>query len=190
MSGRIIHIDNDDFINNARTIIGENVRIQNLEYSYLGGKLPENPMWIDGHPTMSFAMRLFSVMVTLVLCTPVLGYYIKFWKRIIHYRNIKPLYGMLVAFLPCLLTFPLIMVHTDQGRWFYNIVFSLFFIVFFIVLADWEIASKAIKDTLLLRPMEFLFALLYFVVFLFPDKQFISIMNLYLFDSIFNLGIV
>lgn len=85
---------------------------------------------------------------------------------------------------------PLVLVHTDQGRWFYDMVFSLFFIVFVVLLADGKNAVNAVNKTVKFSPVEMLFLIMYFVIFMFPDKQCISIMNFYMFDRIFSLGLI
>ena len=83
----------------------------------------EGQMWINGQPQEQFFILMRVVVLNIIVCIPLIFMVLRFWIRII--KNEKALYRKFLltcCSLSVLMVLPLIIIHNDQGRWFYDIV--------------------------------------------------------------------
>ncbi len=83
----------------------------------------EGQMWINGQPQEQFFILMRVVVINIIVCSPLIFMTVRFWIRII--KNEHVLYRKLLLIfcsLSVLMVLPLIIIHNDQGRWFYDIV--------------------------------------------------------------------
>ena len=89
-----------------------------------GTREADGRMWVDGHIQKRFFILMRIVLLNVVVCSPLIVMTFLYWQRIIKNES-KPYRKILLTLcsLSVLLIFPLIIIHCDQGRWFYDIVF-------------------------------------------------------------------
>ena len=101
-----------------------------IKYMWFDGTIEPNSvltqglMWINGKPTPVF-FKLFTIfLLNTVICTPLIYMTVKYWHDTVKaeqskHRRMLLLFSALTIFL----IVPLIIIHCDQGRWFYDIIF-------------------------------------------------------------------
>ncbi|MCR5201425.1 MAG: hypothetical protein K6C38_09960 [Saccharofermentans sp.] len=166
----------DVFLNKAASRVDfVDTTAANLSYAFWGVGAPSGAMWVEGVPTNSFWIRMSANAVTLIVMIPLLCYKVAFWKDIINSEDSRV---KRVAYLLCansvLLTLPLILIQTDQGRWFYDIVFTDFMMIVFCYLMNTEIVSKILNRVLKRSILNFLLFVAYLCIFSNPSKQLID----------------
>jgi len=124
-------------------------------------------MWSNGKPTYTFFLYLLPAVLNLVVCSPLLMLVVLFWKEIIKKETVK--FRKILLFLCSISVFlilPLIITHTDQGRWFYDIVFFEIIVIGGICLInsnnERETLSKLTKIGILKILMILFYSVFYF----------------------------
>ena len=108
-----------------------------VNYTYFGTGLPHGAMWVEGRPTSDFYIRMLAVLINALALSPLIYYKVTFYRRLIQDESSsKNKLIWIMCSAASLLTLPLILVQTDEGRWFYDIVFSEFMIVLFLYILD------------------------------------------------------
>ena len=91
----------------------------------LTGENSDTIMWNGTTPTIWFLMFILTPVINCIVLSPLIIMRIKFWKKIIKNESDKTRRILLtLSSLMVLLVLPLLIVHTDQGRWFYTVVIS------------------------------------------------------------------
>jgi hypothetical protein len=149
--------------------------LSNAKYLYAGSGLPSNPMWKNGLPGISFYPRMFSVLMNILVCLPVILMLIDFWKLVILGTSDKKKRIILALCISLqMLTIPLVLSHSDQARWFYDVVyFNFLFITSVISIGDRQFTLAAEK-CFAPSPGKVVLIVLYFIFFLNSNTQLIS----------------
>jgi hypothetical protein len=137
--------------------------------------MPYEPMWAGRIPTEYFYLNMFGVLMNLLVCLPVILIMIDFWRMVIRQNTDKrkKIFIALCVSLQ-LLTIPIVLIQTDQARWFYDFVFFNFiFITSVICIGDKEFSHAAEKCFSPSIGKVILFVS-YFIFFLNPHVQSIS----------------
>lgn len=112
-----------------------------------GSVQAEGQIWIDGRPTEQFFILMKLVVMNIIVCSPLIVMTFLYWKRII--KNEPKLYRKLVLTLSSLSVFlvlPLIIIHCDEGRWFYDIVLFEITVISTISLLNFNQEKKVLAD--------------------------------------------
>ena len=168
-------------------VVGE-FAVMNIHYALFHNGIPCCAMWVDGHITKEFWPRILSVIFTGIFMLPLLIMKVKMWATVIKGESdrIKKL-AYLFCSLLFVLTLPLIIVHTDQGRWVYDLVFQDFAIVIFLyIMSDGNI-KKAMNKTVNCSVLSLLYSVLLCVIFHQPNVQFVDFLCSDCADFILNL---
>ena len=165
----------DEIIANAEHILNSQVYTNNLKYIYEGNTLPNSPMWVNRAPTHEFFIRMFAVMMNTLVCLPVISILNDFWKMVMKNTPDKKRRRLIALCLSCqMFTIPLVLMQTDQSRWFYDIVFFNFlFITSVLCIGSKEFSSAAethMKPTI----GKVILIAFYLVFFSNPNLQLIS----------------
>lgn len=149
--------------------------LKNMKYIFAGFGLPNNPMLINGLPTNYFFLHMLAVLMNLLVCLPVILTLIDFWKTVIQSstdRRKKVFITLCVSLQ--LLTIPLVLIHTDQARWFYDFVYFNFILIASVICIgdkEFSLAAEKCFAPSIVKGALFVF---YFVFFLSPDSQLIN----------------
>ncbi len=165
----------DEILRNAEQILRVPLQIENLKYIYAGTDLPQNAMWAEGKPTLEFTARMICVLLNIIVCLPVIIILVRFWKIVLKNNTDKKKKILLVTCLSCqLFILPLVLIQSDQARWFSDFVyFNFLFIASVLCIGDEKLSSAA---EMYFKPsaVKILLISSYFVFFLNPDLQAIS----------------
>ena len=127
---RIENADTALILDNCRKLLkNDSVDLSNLQFIWLDGTIMEGSqhaskvMWINGEPTEWFFNLTKIALLNALVLSPLIFMTARFWIRIIknetvRYRKFLLSFAGLMVFL----AIPLIISHTDQARWFYDIV--------------------------------------------------------------------
>ena len=159
-----VHIN--EILANEESILGVPSLVDHMNYIYTG---------ISKIPTEFFYLNIFVVTMNLLVCLPVILIMIDFWRMVIQ-QNTDKRKKILIALCISLqfLTIPMVLIQTDQARWFYDFVFFNFiFITSVICIGDKEFSHAAEKcfSPSVGKAILFVF---YFIFFLNPHIQTIS----------------
>ena len=165
----------DEIIRNAEQILRVPLQIENLYYIFAGTGLPQNAMWVDGKPTFEFIIRMICVFMNLIVCLPVIVLLVGFWRMVLRSNEDKKKKILLVICLACqLLIVPLVLIQTDEARWFSDFIyFNFLFIASVLCIGDERFSSAAEKY---FKPtvVKVILITSYFIFFLNPELQTIS----------------
>ena len=91
----------------------------------LTGENSDTIMWSGATPTIWFLMFILTPVINCIVLSPLIILRIRFWRKIIKNEPGKNRRILLtVCSLMVFLVLPLLIVHTDQGRWFYSVIIS------------------------------------------------------------------
>ena len=91
----------------------------------LTGENSDTIMWSGATPTIWFLMFILTPVINCIVLSPLIILRIRFWRKIIKNEPGKTRRILLtVCSLMVFLVLPLLIVHTDQGRWFYSVIIS------------------------------------------------------------------
>ena len=127
---RIENADIELVLANCRRLLGDDtVDLSNLRFIWLDGTImtgsqhATSVMWIDGEPTKWFFDLTKIALLNALVLSPLIFMTAKFWVKIIKNEPVKYRKFLLsIAGLMVFLVLPLIISHTDQARWFYDVV--------------------------------------------------------------------
>jgi len=114
----------------SRERLGANFEPSNLRTLWLDPtELPESqlvnlPMWLNGEPTGTFYRLMRVIVINAIVCSPLIFMLVRYWIGVIKSESV--VYRKLLLAGCSLLVFlvlPMIVIHCDQGRWFFGIVF-------------------------------------------------------------------
>lgn len=152
-----------------------------INYTYFGKGLPHAAMWVDGKPTEEFYVRIIAVITNSLVLSPLI-----FYKMSLYRGLIKEAVGMKskLLWIMCLslsvLTLPLIIVQTDEGRWFYDIVFFEFMVVVFLYVMDQEKIKPQLQKILKCNYLNIALCVVYFIMYAEIDLEYIMLYQGYL----------
>ena len=137
----------------CRERLGVNFEPSNLRTAWLDPK--ENldpsqsnlPMWLNGQPTRTFTAMMRIVILNIAFCSPLIFMRAKFWIRLI--KREKVLYRkflLILCSLSVLLILPMIIMHCDQGRWFYSVLFSEVILTGSVILLNYNNERKTLYE--------------------------------------------
>lgn len=127
---RIENVDIELILANCRKLLGDDsIDLSNLRFIWLDGTIMSGSqhatsvMWIDGKPTKWFFDLTKIALLNALVLSPLIFMTAKFWVKIIKNETVKyRKFLLLLASLMVFLVLPLITSHTDQARWFYDVV--------------------------------------------------------------------
>ena len=188
LSNNYINVDSNTLLNNVTDIVGERItQKENLFNVFYGIGEYVDPMWLDGKPTVDFYKRMIAALMILILCSPIIVLIARFWKKVIKHEQsslLKAAY--IVGHLFLLLNIPMIIFKSDHGRWFYCFVFFELFVISTLASCKCEAVCKALEDYSETKLKHVLMIIIYFIIFVFPNKQFISKAFVILFKFLFR----
>lgn len=127
---RIKTAETDNILSYFKELLGI-TDTSNIRYLWFDKTIDPNSnlyrglMWIDGKPTPVFFKLISIFLLNTVICTPLIYMTVNYWRKTIKAEKSKSRrINLLISSLTVFLILPLIVVHCDQGRWFYAIVFS------------------------------------------------------------------
>jgi hypothetical protein len=163
-----VHID--EILANAEQILKIPLQTDNMKYIFARSALPYDMMWVEGKPTIHFLIRMIVLCMNCIVCLPVIILMIGFWKTVLRQTSDKKKKRITVLCLTFqLLTLPLVLLHSDQARWFYDIVyFNFLFISSVLCIGDDAFSAAAEKH---FKPSIAKLAIFsfYFVIYLTPN---------------------
>ncbi len=168
-----VHID--EILANAEQNLRILLQEVNMRYIYAGDGLPSAAMWVKGKPTDEFFIRMVILCLNILVCLPIIILLIRFWNNVLRHtidRRRKVITIVCLAFQ--LLTIPLVLVQTDQARWFYAVVyFNFLFTSSVMCIGNKEISLAASK---FFTPSigKWILFVFYFLFFMSPHLQSIS----------------
>ncbi len=149
--------------------------LNDLLYAFWGMSKPMYAMWVNGHPTYDFWIRMVVVGLALLTCCSLIIVKARIYNNVIKFepdRLVK--LGYLMGAFLFLLTIPLIMVQTDEGRWFYAVIFQDFFVLIFLYLTGDERIVESMHKNVRCNLINLFIVALNACVFFNPSIQFIS----------------
>jgi hypothetical protein len=147
----------------------------NMRYIFAGTNLPFEPMWGGRVPTEYFYWLMFIVLMNLLICLPIVLTLIDFWKMVIR-QNTDKRKKIFIALCISLqfLTLPLVLVQTDQARWFYDFVYFNFILISSVICIgdiEFSLAAEKCFTPTISKVILFIF---YFIFYMNPHTQQIS----------------
>ena len=167
------------------TLDTSNIRFIWLDSTIISGSQHANSvLWVTGKPTEWFFKLMRIPLLNVVITSPLIFMTARFWIKIIKYEQIKlrkfllVLCGSLVF-----LTLPLIIFHTDQARWFYDIVLFEVIVIGAICLKNANNERDALSSITKLTLPKMLLLVFYYVFYWNP---YISFLSQFMLPSIFG----
>lgn len=172
-STKAFTITSQEFIDYSVESLGTTLTSEmNLLSAFWGIGTPAFAMWESGVPTREFWYRMIVVLLAVVLCFPLILYKFSIWRRIIISENNRFnrfIYVFCASFF--ILTIPLIVLHTDEGRWFYDLVFQEFMMLFFVYIIDFKNVRSIVRETVKCNVLNLVLFIFYCCIFMMPNKQ-------------------
>ena len=186
---RIENADIELVLNNCRKLLGDDtVDLSNLRFIWLDGTImtgsqhATSVMWIDGEPTKWFFDLTKIAFLNALVLSPLIFMTARFWIRIIKNETVK--YRKILLLLSSLMVFlviPLITSHTDQARWFYDIVIFEIIVIGSICLMNRNNERSALSGITKITIPKLVLILFYFV---FYWNTYITVISQFLLPSI------
>ncbi len=172
-SEKAFTITSQEFVDYSVEALGSTLTSEmNLLSAFWNIGTPAFAMWENGVPTLEFWYRMIVVLFAAVLCLPLVFYKFSIWKRIIISEKNKFnrfIYLFCASFF--ILTIPLIVLHTDEGRWLYDLVFQEFMLLFCIYIMDHKNVRSIVSNTVKCNALNMIILIYYCVFFIRPNKQ-------------------
>lgn len=129
---RIENADTELILEECRNLLKvDRIKVDNMRILWfdnkqtLTGVNSDTIMWNGTTPSTWFLMFILTPVINFIVLSPLIIMRIKFWKQIIKNESDKTRKILLcLSSLTVFSILPLLIVHTDQGRWFYIIVIS------------------------------------------------------------------
>ena len=160
----------------------ENPSLYNaVNYTYFGTGLPNGAMWVNGKPTDEFYIRIIAVITNALVLSPLIFYKVSLYRGIIKdTEGTKSKLIWIMCLSLSILTLPLILVQTDEGRWFYDIVFFEFFVVVFLYVMDREKIKPQLHKILKCNYLNVVLCVVYLIMYANIDLEYIMLYQGYL----------
>ena len=172
-SERAFTITSQEFVDYSVEALGSTLTSEmNLLSAFWNIGTPAFAMWENGVPTWEFWYRMMVVLFAVVLCFPLILYKFSIWRKIIISENNRfnrLIYIFCTSFF--ILTIPLIVLHTDEGRWFYDLVFQEFMLLFFVYVLDLKNVRSIVRETVKCNALNLILVIFYCCIFMMPNKQ-------------------
>lgn len=178
-----INVSSEYLINYLSDTFGpENPSLYNaVNYTYFGTGLPNRAMWVNGKPTDEFYIRIIAVITNALVLSPLIFYKVSLYRGIIKdTEGTKSKLIWLMCLSLSILTLPLILVQTDEGRWFYDIVFFEFFVVVFLYVMDREKIKPQLHKILKCNYLNVALCVVYLIMYANIDLEYIMLYQGYL----------
>jgi hypothetical protein len=168
-----VHID--EILASAEHILRTPLHEGNMKYIFAGNGVPNDAMWVQGNPTPYFLFRMISVCLNILVCLPIIVLLSRFWKNVLRHtidRRRKVITIVCLAFQ--LLSIPLVLIQTDQARWFYDVVYFNFLFTSSVMCIGSKEISLAARKFFTPSIGKCVLFIFYFIFFMNPDLQSIS----------------
>ena len=122
---RLKNVDAEQVIASAWAKLGEEFESSCYTQVFIDPAMVRDrgQMWINGQPQDDFFILMRIVIINIIICSPLIFMTARFWIRIIRNEHIMYRKFLLIfCSLSVFMVLPLIIIHNDQGRWFYDIV--------------------------------------------------------------------
>jgi len=177
----ILHprIDNPDIngiLNTCKDLLRvdyENeIETSNIRYIWLDDKIDtstwhgQTNMWIDGKPTGWFYKLMTAIFLNALLLSPLFFMTVKFWVKTIK-KEPEKLRKIILTLcsLMVFLSFPLIVIHLDQARWFYADVIFEIVVIGAISILNYNNERKTLSEITKLTLPRVLLVMFYYVFY-------------------------
>ncbi len=183
--------DVNTVLNASREKLGGDFETSGLRQIWFDPEITRyGQMWINGKPTEDFFILIKIVIMNVIVCSPLIFMTARFWIRII--KNEQVMYRKILLFfcsISVFLVLPLILIHNDQGRWFYDIIFFEIITVSSIALLNFNQEKDVLSGLTKLSVVK-LILILFYGAFYFAisgyELNFISVHLVELYNLIFN----
>lgn len=133
----------------------------------LNSAYSQGAMWINGKPTPFFFKLIVIVLLNIALCSPLIYMTIKFWCNTIKAGQTKfNRFLLFLSSLPVFLITPLIILHCDQARWFYDIIFFEIVIIGSMFKMNYNNERKTLSKITKISISKVLILIFYFIIFI------------------------
>ena len=169
----VINVGPYQFVDDAVQKLGESVNATNLIESFwnVGPGIFNN-----GSPGYSFWLRMFAIASACLILSPYIINKFRFWREMIKGEGDK-LMKLAYLFCSCVFIFslPLVVSQSDEARWFYGVVFQEVMLIIFLYMIIEDRIKYVLGKYMKTSVINTLLVVMYFVVFNYPNKQFIDL---------------
>lgn len=188
---RIDNPDIDAILTNVKSLLNApSIDTSNLRYIWLDDEIIPNTntainnMCINGKLTDWFFKLIRIPIMNAVVCSPLIYLISVFWIKIIKCEKAKLKKAILfLCGASVFLTLPIIILHTDQARWFYDIVFFEIIVIGSIYMLNFNNERAILKEICKFSLPKVLLIVFYYV---FYWRQYITFISHYLLPLVFG----